>query len=233
MVDGTSTGSVIGASSTRKTPCSKSPTRSAATWRLRRVLPVPPGPVSVTRRTSSWSSSADLGHLALATEQGGRVGREVVRTSVEGEQRGKVRRQAGGDDLEDMLRPGQVLESMLPEIEQARTIRHGFANEGRRRIGEQDLAAMADTPEPSAAIDRRAVVVAIPELGLAGVEADPHARSGRGVGQGSAAKARWMATAAVTASSAEANTAKRLSPSPRGRMWTPPCCWTTCSNRAS
>jgi hypothetical protein len=43
------------------TPCGNSSSSSAATWSTTRVLPLPPGPVSVTRRerrTSSFSSSS-------------------------------------------------------------------------------------------------------------------------------------------------------------------------------
>ena len=49
-VCGTSSGSVSGASSTSQTPSGYWSTSSAATWRLRRVLPQPPVPVSVSSR---------------------------------------------------------------------------------------------------------------------------------------------------------------------------------------
>ena len=50
---------------------------------------------------------------------------------------------------------------------------------------------MADPPKAGAAIDGRAVVVAVAELGLAGVDADADLdRTGRR--PGSAAKVRWM-----------------------------------------
>ena len=50
-------GSVTIASSTANVPSSNSSTRSAATCIARRVLPVPPGPVRVTSRTSSSRTS--------------------------------------------------------------------------------------------------------------------------------------------------------------------------------
>jgi hypothetical protein len=56
---------------------------------------------------------------------------------------------------------------------------------------------------------------------------------GRGVGHSSATNARWIARAAATALGADENTANRLSPSPRGRMWTPRCSATAASNSAS
>ena len=57
--------------------------------------------------------------------------------------------------------------------------------------------------------------------------------TGRGVGHGSARKTRWIDSAAATASGAEAKTAKRLSPSPLGRIGVPPCLPTAASNSAS
>jgi len=50
IVAGTSAGSAIGASPTKWAPSGKRSSSSAATWRPRWVLPVPAGPVSVTRR---------------------------------------------------------------------------------------------------------------------------------------------------------------------------------------
>ena len=57
IVETTSAGSLIGASSTKKTPSSYAWISSAATCTPSLVLPVPPGPVSVTSRTSSRLSS--------------------------------------------------------------------------------------------------------------------------------------------------------------------------------
>ena len=60
IVGRTSAGSAIGASATKNTPCGKSSTSSAAAWSASRVLPVPPGPVSVSRRTSSRRSCSAI-----------------------------------------------------------------------------------------------------------------------------------------------------------------------------
>ena len=57
----TSSGSESPTSGTQKTPSLNVPTSSAATWSARRVLPMPPAPVSVRRRVpfeSSATSSA-------------------------------------------------------------------------------------------------------------------------------------------------------------------------------
>ena len=58
IVEMTSAGSLIGARSTNQTPSAKSSSSAAATCSARRVLPMPPGPVSVTRRTSLRRRSA-------------------------------------------------------------------------------------------------------------------------------------------------------------------------------
>ncbi len=50
---GTRSGSESGASSTSHTPSSYSSTNAEATARARRVLPEPPGPVSVSKRASA------------------------------------------------------------------------------------------------------------------------------------------------------------------------------------
>ncbi len=52
MVSITSPGLRSAAKSTKKAPCGNRSAIRAAAWRASRVFPVPPGPVSVTRRTS-------------------------------------------------------------------------------------------------------------------------------------------------------------------------------------
>ncbi len=56
MVSGTSWGSVTEDRSTKNTPSGNRPMRRLAACTANRVLPVPPGPVSVTRRLRSTSS---------------------------------------------------------------------------------------------------------------------------------------------------------------------------------
>ena len=56
IVDSTRLGSTIGASATNITPSAKWLSSSAATWRDRRVLPVPPGPVRVNSLMASLVS---------------------------------------------------------------------------------------------------------------------------------------------------------------------------------
>jgi hypothetical protein len=58
--------SVRPASATKHVPPGKSPRISSITRIARRVLPVPPGPVSVTSRTSSAESSARIASRSLS-----------------------------------------------------------------------------------------------------------------------------------------------------------------------
>ena len=61
-------GSRSGASGTQKTPSGKRSDASAAAWSASRVFPVPPGPVSVSKRVSS-SSVEHARELVFATEE--------------------------------------------------------------------------------------------------------------------------------------------------------------------
>ncbi len=59
---------------TKKTPSGKASSRLAATSRLSRVLPMPPGPVIVSRRRSSRCMSARIAALSSARPMSGVVG---------------------------------------------------------------------------------------------------------------------------------------------------------------
>ncbi len=78
MVASTRAGSRIGVRSTNSTPSAKAGSRSAATWRARRVLPMPPGPVSVRRRTAGASSSWHTAATSRARPISGVSGRGSV-----------------------------------------------------------------------------------------------------------------------------------------------------------
>src|SRR6266851_5635313 len=109
-------------------------------------------------------------------------------------------------ELPDMLGLIQVLELMHSQIAQRGWRRHCLAHEVSGESGEENLAAMCDAAEASAVVHGRAVVVVQAQLGFTGVQRH---------------------------SDAQENTAKRLSPSPRGRTTWPPCSATRCSMSAS
>ena len=63
--------------------------------------------------------SQELDHLAqlvLAPDEGGELGRQVVRPGIEAAQGGEVGRQARGADLEQALGAFEVLETVLAEV---------------------------------------------------------------------------------------------------------------------
>src|SRR6202011_4645200 len=58
---------------------------------------------------------AELSQLAFATDEARDLKRQVVRSRIHRSQRGKVRAQAGRDDLKCRLRLAEVLEAMRSE----------------------------------------------------------------------------------------------------------------------
>ena len=180
IVGGTRAGSVIGASSTRKTPSLEVSISSAATWRPRRVLPVPPGRSGSPGGRRPRSSRADLGQLALATEQRRRLDRQVVRARVErGRAAGTRLGRSGAVSWETRSGWVRSLSRCSPRSSRPTPLGSSVADEAGGRLGEQDLAAVPGAQQAGHPVQRRPVVVAVPLLGRTGVERHPHARAGR------------------------------------------------------
>ena len=116
---------------------------------------------------------ADRLELGVAADERRRLGREVVRPEVERGEWRELRRQDRVRDLEDPLRPSQVLESMLTQIAQRDAVRQLAADERRGRVRQQDLAAMTGRHDPRRPIDGGPEVIAAARLGLARVDPDP------------------------------------------------------------
>ena len=134
----------------------------AATCSASRVLPVPPGPVRVSSRVVG-EQGARLLELPLAPDERRQLGRQVVGTRVERPDRREVGRQAVDGELGDPLRP-QVLQPVRAERPEREARRQPSVDERRRRLGQQDLAAVAGRPDPRGAVD----VVA--DVGAVGVQ---------------------------------------------------------------
>ena len=77
---GTRLGSVIGLRSARYTPSAKRPSWSAAIFRASRVLPMPPGPVSVSKRDCWRRAMAAISSCSRPTKELRSTGRLVRRT---------------------------------------------------------------------------------------------------------------------------------------------------------
>jgi hypothetical protein len=93
-----------------------------------------------------------------------------VDLGVERAQRRKARRQARRDELIDLLRPGQILEPVLAEIEQARLRRQLAVSHVGRGRRDQDLAAIRDPEKPRTAVHALAEVVVVARLGRTGMD---------------------------------------------------------------
>ena len=74
-------------------------------------------------------------------------------------------------DLEHTLGTGQVFQHMLAEVEQ---LDPAVLDELLGRERHHDLTAVRGRHHPRRAVDRGAVVVAVAQLGRAGVDAHPH-----------------------------------------------------------
>ena len=157
-------------SGTNQAPSGYSSARLAATCSARRVLPVPPGPVSVTSRVLA-RSARDLVELALPPHERRQLHRQVVGPCVERADRREVRGQAVDHELRDPFRP-QVLEPVGAERPQGQARRQTAVDQRRGRLGEQHLAAVARGADARRAVhvvaDVRAIGV---ELAFASVQA--------------------------------------------------------------
>ena len=115
--DGTSIGSRIGSSGTKKTPSGKASAAAEASCSDSRVLPVPPGPVRVSNRVVARSRAASSSSAARPTNVVSWVGRLFGRASGRAQRR-EVGRKVVGLDLDDVLGAEQVLEPVRPEVAQ-------------------------------------------------------------------------------------------------------------------
>ena len=150
--------------------------RRPPTRRASRVLPMPPGPVSVTRRTSGRRSSPVRAATVSSrpTNAVGWSGRLFGRASSVAERR-KAVRQVRVLDLEDVLGLEEVLEPAQPEVSQRHARPEPAADERRGRRRQQDLAAVPGRSQAGDAVHGGPEVVAVAELGPAGVDGHPDA----------------------------------------------------------
>ena len=203
---GTRAGSVSGASSTSHTPSGWASTASAAACRARRVLPVPPGPVSVSRRCVESRRATSASSRSRPTKLVSCTG-QVVRAGVQAAQRREVGRQVRVQQLRHPLGLLQVLQPVLSQVAQGRARRAGRPAPARPTASESTTCPpWAVAVRPGAAVQRRPEVVGPLALHLPVVEAHP--RRGRGAApQSSWWRARCPATAAATAAVGRAKAA--------------------------
>ena len=117
ILDATRPGSRTGSSGHEPVPSAYSWATLAASCSDRRVLPVPPGPVSVSRRVVASSSAPPASSASRPTKLVSCVGRLFGRLSSE-RIGGKSAWRPSIDELADLLRP-EVLEPVLAEAPQS------------------------------------------------------------------------------------------------------------------
>ena len=111
--------------------------------------------------------------LVSPTEERRRLGREVGQSTVERVERREGGGQAGGDQLGDALRPVEVPEAVLAEVQESHPLRQVVAGQLRRRQREEHLPAVPGVEQAGDAVQRLPEIVAAPRLGLAGVQRHP------------------------------------------------------------
>ena len=106
---------VTAASGTKYTPSGNASTNRSATASASRVFPVPPGPVSVTRRTPQPQHRDELGQLPLSADQRC-SGSQQARRGAQALRARELRRQPFDDQLGQAFRDGDVLQLVRPQI---------------------------------------------------------------------------------------------------------------------
>ena len=102
-----------------------------------------------------------LAELLLAADQRAPLDRQVVGAKIQRTEGRELGRQARRRELEDVLRSDQVLEPKLAETDECETGQRRIPDQVVSRLRQQDLATVPGHAQSGAAVDRRAVVVAI------------------------------------------------------------------------
>ena len=141
----------------------------------RLVLPMPPGPVSVTSRASrdQRPRARRAPRRGRRTSSADRAGCRSARPRS-----GAAGSRSAGPAMSSWLRRsarGTSLSTWRPRSRRRGPGGQRVGDEGRRRLGQDDLAAVPDGGDPSRAVDVEAAVVVAARMGLAGVQAHPDA----------------------------------------------------------
>jgi hypothetical protein len=147
---------------------------------------------------------------------------DAQRAQVRGRsERRELRRHACRIQLKHVLRLAEAAQVVRAQIAE---LRSRWQTRADHRVGvarQQRLATRSNRSQPRAAVYRCPVIIGITQIGFAGVQRDAHAQLrlwrpllARQVRLDSYGRGRGVRRAR--------NTAKRLSPSPRGRTTTPP-----------
>ena len=122
----------------------------------------------------------DFGDVTFASHEGGARNGQVVRQRVERAQRRKFARQPCDFNLPYVLGFGEILQSLLSEINEHRAGGQIAMREFTGSAGEQDLAAVTDSHEPRDAVDRRSEIVTVALVGCAAMQRHAHRHTADG-----------------------------------------------------
>ena len=120
----------------------------------------------------------DRPHVVVTADRQVGRRRQPVGPTGAGRQRGQrreLRRQVADDELEELFGAIEVLEPVLAEVPERDVARQLVGDQLARGARDQHLSAVAGRADPRGAMDVQADVVIVSDLGLAGVDADPHA----------------------------------------------------------
>ena len=97
-----------------------------------------------------------------------------MRVPVETLEGGEFRTETGRHQLEEALRPGEILQPVLIQVDQRDRVGQGVADERLRRLRHQDLPPVPDGEDAGDAIDGGTEVVGVALLRVPGVQRHPH-----------------------------------------------------------
>ena len=118
--------------------------------------------------------AGDLDDRVLASDEGRDLQREVSGNDVEPGGRFDVVRQPGPRQLEDPLGPSEVAQPVLAQVDELQTVVERVAGQLLRGERDEDLSSARGVHQSCGAVHGGAVVVALAELSVTGVHADPN-----------------------------------------------------------
>ena len=169
--DGTRAASEIDASPTRKTGCA--PARRAVTSSASRLFPAPPGPVSVTSRTSSpREQTFELCPLPCPADQP--VVQERQGCTTQRAERSELVIETVGNELEQRRRFREVLQPVCAQRAERDIRRQCGLDDVLCLLRDDHLAAVRCSADSRRSVHVDADVPLVGDLRSAGVDADSH-----------------------------------------------------------
>ena len=157
-------------------PSQKDGSWSAAACSASRVLPTPPGPVTVTSGDRAIAAASPASSPARPTNELSCTGRFPANASSV-RSGGNSAAQPGPGQLEDPHRPGQIPQPVLPQVHQRAPLRQVITHQQLGGPRHQHLPAMPGRHQPGAPVQRLVQVMLPAQHPLIGQQ--PHPRRQR------------------------------------------------------